>query len=156
MTVTLGESLLPQHSPFGKCKSHLSLSLNMLHIWLASYGYEATHMACLSRTLVCRKVTGPKPDCLLWPSLVPRRGEREGKKERLVSTVCACALISKNSLKIVSLAGISATLTSVRLPIFSVWKMNTTTTLCVNDDEGAMKAVSFSVAGMIHAFVHSS
>ena len=28
--------------------------------------------------------------------------------------------------------------------------------LCVNDDEGAMKALSFSVARMIHAFVHSS
>ena len=89
-------------------------------------------------------------------SLVPRRGEGEGEKERLVSTVCACALISKNSWKTVSLAGISVTLTSVRLPIFTVWKMHTTTTLCVNDDEGAMKALRFSVARMIHAFVHSS
>ena len=65
----------------------------------------------------------------------------EGEKERLVSTVCACALISKNSWKTVSLAGISVTLTSVRLPIFTVWKMHTTTMLCVNDDEGAMKAL---------------
>ena len=73
----------------------------------------------------------------------PGAEKGEGKKERLVSTVCACALISKNSWKTVSLAGISVTLTSVRLPIFSVWKMNTTTTLCVNDDEGAMKTLSF-------------
>ena len=70
-----------------------------------------------------------------------------------MSTVCACALISK---KTVSLAGISVTLTSVWLPIFTVWKMHTTTTLCVNYDEGAMKALSFTVARMIHAFVHSS
>ena len=69
-----------------------------------------------------------------------------------MSTVRACALIFKNSWKTVSLVGISVTLTSVRLPIFTVWKMHTTTTLCVNDDEGAMKALSFSVARMIHAF----
>ena len=73
-----------------------------------------------------------------------------------MSTACACVLISKNSWKTVSLAGISVTLISVRLLIFSVWKMNTTTTLCVNDDEGVMKALSFSVARMIHVFVHSS
>ena len=83
-----------------------------------------------------------------------KKGEEE--KERLVSTVCACTLISKNSWKTVSLAGISVSRTSVRLLIFTVWKMHTTTTLCVNDDEGAMKALSFSVARMIHAFVHSS
>ena len=58
-------------------------------------------------------------------------------------------------LEIVSLADISVTLTSVRLPIFIVWKMNTRTTLYVND-EGAMEALSFSVARIIHAFVHSS
>ena len=51
-------------------------------------------------------------------------------------------------LEIVSLADISVTLTSVR-------KMNTRTTLYVND-EGAMEALSFSVARIIHAFVHSS
>ena len=28
---------------------------------------HATHTACLLVTLVCRKVTGPKPNCLLWP-----------------------------------------------------------------------------------------
>ena len=83
----------------------------------------------------------------------PGAEKGEGEKEHLVSTVCACTLISW---KTVSLAGISITLTSVRLPIFTVWKMHTTTTLCVNDDEGAMKALSFSVARMIHAFVHSS
>ena len=70
-----------------------------------------------------------------------------------MSTVCACALISKNSWKTVLLAGISVILTFVRLLIFTVWKMHTTAT---NDDEGAMKALSFSVARMIHAFVHSS
>ena len=75
-----------------------------------------------------------------------------GEKERLVSTVCACVLISKNSWKTVSLVGISVTLTYVRLPIFTVWKMHTTATLCVNDDEGARNALSFSVARMIHAF----
>ena len=80
----------------------------------------------------------------------------EGEKQRLVSTVHACALISKNSWKTVSLAGISITMTSVRLPIFTVWKMHTTTTLCVNDDEGAMKALSFLVARMIHTFVYLS
>ena len=85
----------------------------------------------------------------------PGAEKGEGKKERLVSTVCACALISKSFWKTVSLAGISVTLTSVRL-IFTVWKMHTTATLCVNDDEGAMKALSFLVARMIHAFVHSS
>ena len=31
--ITLGRSVLPQHSPFGKCRSYLSLSLNTLHIW---------------------------------------------------------------------------------------------------------------------------
>ena len=56
---------------------------------------------------------------------IPGAEKGEGKKERLVSTVCACVLISKNSWKTVSLAGISVTLTSVRLPIF-VWKMHTT------------------------------
>ena len=80
----------------------------------------------------------------------------EGEKQCLVSTVHACALISKNSWKTVSLAGISITLTSVRLPIFTVWKMHTTTMLCVNDDEGAMKALSFLVARMIHTFVYLS
>ena len=60
-----------------------------------------------------------------------------------MSTVRACALIFKNSWKTVSLAGISVTLTSVRLLIFTVWKMHTTTTLCVNDDKGAMKALIF-------------
>ena len=35
-------------------------------------------------------------------------------------------------------------------------EMHTTTMLCVNDDKGAMKALSFSVARMIHTFVHSS
>ena len=83
-------------------------------------------------------------------SLIPRCGEGGGEKEHQVSTVCACAF------KTVSLAGISVTLNSVRLPTFTVWKMHTTTTLCVNDDKGAMKALSFSVARMIHAFVHSS
>ena len=86
----------------------------------------------------------------------PGAEKGEGKKERLVSTVCACALISKNSWKTVSLAGISVILTFVRLLIFTVWKMHTTATLCVNDDEGAMKALSVSVARMIHVFVHSS
>ena len=35
MTVTLGGSILPQHSPFRKCWSYLSLSLNehAIHIW---------------------------------------------------------------------------------------------------------------------------
>ena len=33
LNVTVGRSLLPQHSPFGKCQSYLSLSLNMLHIY---------------------------------------------------------------------------------------------------------------------------
>ena len=56
----------------------------------------------------------------------PGAEKGEGKKERLVSTVRACALISKNSWKTVSLAGIFVTLTSVRLPIFTVWKMHTT------------------------------
>ena len=73
-----------------------------------------------------------------------------------MSTVCSCALISQNSWKTVSLAGISVTLTSVRLLIFIVWKMHITTTLCMNDDEEVMKALSFSVARMIHVFVHSS
>ena len=91
------------------------------------------------------------------PGALLRFFKRLGMRlERLVSTVCACTLISKNSWKTVSLAGISVTLTSVRLPIFTVWKMHTTTTLCVNDDEGAMKVFSFSVARMIYAFVHSS
>ena len=53
----------------------------------------------------------------------PGAEKGEGKKERLVSTVRACALISW---KTVSPAGISVTLTSVRLPIFTVWKMHTT------------------------------
>ena len=35
-------------------------------------------------------------------------------------------------------------------------EMHTTTTLCVNGDEGAMKVLNFSVARMIHVFVHSS
>ena len=86
----------------------------------------------------------------------PGAEKGEGEKEHLVSTVCACALISKNSWTTLSLAGISVTLNSVRLPIFTVWKMHTTTTLCVNGDEGTIKALSFSVARMIHAFVHSS
>ena len=80
----------------------------------------------------------------------------EGEKEHLVSTVWACMLISKNSWKTVSLAGIFVTLTFVRLPFFTGWKMHTTTTLCVNDDKRAMKALSFLIARMIHAFVHSS
>ena len=63
-------------------------------------------------------------------SLVPRRGEGGGEKERLVSTVCACALISKNSWKTVSLAGISVTLTSVRLLIFTVEDAYHSHTLC--------------------------
>ena len=88
-------------------------------------------------------------------SLVPRRGEGGGEKEHLVSTVCACVLISKNSWKTISLAGISVTLTSVRLLTFTVWRC-IPQPRCMNDDKGAMKALSFSVARMIHAFVHSS
>ena len=54
---------------------------------------------------------------LLYVNLAsfPGAEKGEGKKERLVTTVRTCALISKNSWKIVSLVGISVTLTSVRL-----------------------------------------
>ena len=51
---------------------------------------------------------------------------RGGEKEHLVSTVCTYALISKSSWKTISLVGISVTLTSVRQPIFTMWKMHTT------------------------------
>ena len=70
-----------------------------------------------------------------------------------MSTVRACVLISW---KTISLAGISVTLTAVKLPIFTVWRSIPPTTLCVNDDEGTMKVLSFLVARMIHVFVHSS
>ena len=49
----------------------------------------------------------------------------------------------------------SVTLTSARYADFSLRSLSLTT-LCVDDDEGATKVLSSSLAGIVHVFVHSS
>ena len=73
-----------------------------------------------------------------------------------MSTVCACALISKNSCKNHITSGHLRYTDFCEVADFYCVEMHTTTMLCVNDDKGAMKALSFSVARMIHRLVHSS
>ena len=82
---------------------------------------------------------------------------RGWRKKGLVHTVCACSVppgflgILEISIKPVRYINLRET-----CRVFTRERCLPLTTLCVDDDEGGIKAINSLLTGIIHAFVHSS